>query len=82
MKRKKTGEAALFAEIWEERPRYCQDCGKWLGNQMRTFFFSHNKSKGAHPELRLQEDNITLRCFKCHDLFDNGSTNTKPNQHE
>jgi len=71
-KRKKTGEAALFAHIWQERPHYCLDCSKWLGDQMRTFFFSHNKSKGAYPELRLEPTNISLRCMQCHHEYDSG----------
>jgi len=71
-RRKKTGEAALFAEIWSVRPHYCTHCGDWLGHEMRAWFFSHIKSKGAYPELRLEPDNIQLLCRRCHDRYDNG----------
>lgn len=72
MRRKKTGEAALFHRLWQERPHYCAHCGKHLEDPPRSFYFSHVKGKGAHPELRLDPDNIQLLCFRCHDKYDNG----------
>lgn len=72
-KRKTTGEAKLFLEIWEERLHVCVDCGRSLGNEPRSFYFSHEKGKGAHPELRLDKDNIKLRCFECHRNHDQGA---------
>lgn len=64
--RKKTGEAALFFEIWIDRPHYCQHCGHYLGEQPKAHFFHHIKSKGAHPALRLEPENIELVCMDCH----------------
>jgi len=71
--RKPTGEAVMFLKIWAERAHICTNCGAGLGNEARTYYFSHIKSKGAHPELRLKADNIQLLCFECHSLFDTGT---------
>jgi len=72
-KRKVTGEAAMFAEIWKERPHVCINCREYLGGAAKPHFFSHIKSKGAHPELRLVKSNIQLLCKMCHWLFDQGT---------
>lgn len=74
MVRKKTGEREMFLEIWQERPHYCtnKNCNKWLGNEPRTFFFSHIKPKSVYPQLRLNKNNIQLLCFDCHQIFDFG----------
>lgn len=64
--RKKTGEAALFFEIWIERPHLCNRCGKELPGPPRAHYFHHKKTKGAHPELRLDKENIELVCLQCH----------------
>lgn len=63
-----TGERELFLEIWNERLHYCENpkCRKWLGHEPNVQFFSHRKSKGAHPELRLEKSNIDLLCKECH----------------
>lgn len=71
--RKSTGERAIFLSIWDERPHYCENCGKPLGDTPKTHFFSHKKSKGAFPEQRLIKDNIELLCYECHYLWDHGS---------
>lgn len=62
----------MFTQIWMERPHYCQHCAKPLGPAMHSYYFSHIKSKGAHPELRLDPDNIQLLCLPCHNKYDNG----------
>lgn len=66
--KKPTGERELFIEIWSERSHYCENpkCRKWLGNEPKVIFFSHRKSKGAYPELRLDKTNIDLLCSECH----------------
>ena len=66
--KKPTGEKELFLEIWNERPHYCTnpECRTYLGEEPMTYFFSHIKSKGAYPELRLVKSNIELLCFDCH----------------
>ena len=73
-KRKKTGELDLFREIWEEREHVCKNCGDELSENVsiRDFihYFSHQKTKGAYPELRLDKTNIDLNCPTCHDLWE------------
>lgn len=64
--RKATGEWALFMEIWTERPHKCVRCGLDLGSEPKAVYFSHIRSKGAHPELRLVKSNIELLCERCH----------------
>lgn len=68
--RKKTGERDVFLEIWNERPHVCSNCQAPLGDEPKTFMFSHNKGKGAHDELRLVKSNIDLHCWDCHDARD------------
>jgi len=63
---KVTGERDLFINIWEIRPHYCTNCGKWLGNEPRTYMFSHRIAKGVNGKERLNPDNIDLLCFDCH----------------
>ncbi len=65
-RRKSTGEAQLFKEIWMERPHICSHCGRQLSSPMRAGYFSHIHSKGARPDLRLCKDNIELLCLECH----------------
>lgn len=71
--RKSTGEREMFEEIWAERPHYCENCGSYLGEEPKVFFFAHEKGKGAHPELRLVKANVKLWCYTCHHLHDFGS---------
>lgn len=63
---KKTGEAEMFKQIWEEREHICINCKVYLGEEPIVHFFSHIKGKGANPELRLDKDNIDLLCRDCH----------------
>ena len=68
--RRVTGEASLFKEIWTEREHICHNCKIPLGDEMKTFFFMHKKSKGSHGELRLVKTNIELGCYDCHTAYD------------
>lgn len=70
VKRKATGEKALFLEIWEEREHYCDNCKCHLGDEPLVFFFGHIKPKSVYPELRLDKKNIALWCFDCHQAHD------------
>jgi len=72
-RRTPTGEAELFRAIWGERPHICTNCKVPLGEEAKVFFFSHIKGKGAHPELRLDKENIQLLCWQCHTEYDHGS---------
>lgn len=74
--KKSTGEYQLFLEIWGEREHKCSNCKADLSENVsrRSFvkYFSHQKSKGAFPELRLDKNNIELNCPPCHDLWEFG----------
>lgn len=58
-------EKELFKEIWEERPHICVDCWKVL-KEAKAHNFAHIKSKWKYPELRLDKNNIQIKCFRCH----------------
>jgi len=68
--KKPSGEWNMFLEIWQEREHRCEHCKMWLGDFPKAFMFSHRKGKGAHPELRLDKDNIDLFCWDCHYAYD------------
>lgn len=72
--KKPSGEKELFEEIWNERAHYCENknCRKFLGQEPSIQFFSHRKSKGARPDLRLKKDNIDLLCSSCHHEWEFG----------
>lgn len=74
--RRATGELALFKEIWAECPHICTHCGKRLLEPLKPIYFSHIKSKGAHPELRLEKSNIELTCEECHQKYEFGKRKT------
>lgn len=73
-KPRKTGEKEMFLEIWNERSHYCenQNCKKWLGHEPKAINFSHRRSKGNNPELRLDKSNIDLLCADCHFTYEFG----------
>jgi len=70
--KKPTGELDMFIKIWEERPHVCVECGKRLGDKLNVSYFSHRRSKGAYPELRLVKSNIDILCTECHHEWDFG----------
>lgn len=57
-------------EIWAERPHHCLECGVFLAGDADglplKINLSHVLSKGAHPELRFDPQNIVLHCPRCH----------------
>lgn len=59
--KKKTGELAMFLEIWQERKHECEHCGRPL-LAFKVHYFDHVKPKGTYPELRLVKENIQLLC--------------------
>ena len=61
-------EKDLFKEVWEERLHKCEKCWKIL-KEAKAHNFSHIKSKGKYPELRLCKENIEILCFSCHFEF-------------
>ncbi len=68
-KRKTTGELLLFKNIWDERHHVCGVCGErlpWFDVKL----CAHVLSKGAHPAMRLDKENIELLCFPHHHELD------------
>ncbi len=68
--RKPTGERALFLALWKIRPHICANCLDPLGDEPLAHFFSHDKTKKAHSELRLDPNNISILCWDCHNAKD------------
>jgi hypothetical protein len=79
-KRKPTGEAVVFKEIWEEREHTCVSCLANLGNEARAHYFSHIIKKGSNNSLRLDKNNIVLECMDCHTNWDFGTLEEKKKQ--
>lgn len=50
----------LYKEIWNERPHYCYETGKWLGNEPLTTMFHHVLFKHDYPLYRHEKWNIVL----------------------
>ena len=67
-KRKATGEAKVFAEIWEHRPHECEVCHANI-LEASAGNFSHLLPKGSYRALRLDPRNIILKCLACHDRW-------------
>lgn len=70
---KKTGEAELFLEIWNERPHVSQISGEPLGDEAHTYMFMHILSKKNYSRLRLDKNNIWLGTFDEHYILDHGT---------
>jgi len=69
-KKKPTGELELFKKIYDQRGPYCEECGKYV--EFDPSIFSHRHSKGAHPGLRLDPDNIDVLCWDHHQQWEFG----------
>lgn len=63
---RRTGERDMFLRIWNQRPHFCINCGKWLGDDPMPIFFSHRVAKSVSEVDRLNPDNIDLLCGDCH----------------
>lgn len=62
----------LFLQIWNERPRYSEVSGEWLGNAPLTWMFDHLLEKSKYPQFRLEKNNIALVTFEEHEAKTNG----------
>lgn len=67
----------LFYNIWESNPHRCQSCNKFLGNEIKTYFFDHLLEKSKYKDLRYNEDNIFICCMDCHELKTMGNPTVK-----
>lgn len=56
----------FFEDIWNEREHNCQNCGRYLGNIIKSFFFDHLLEKSKYPEFAHVKQNIFLVCADCH----------------
>lgn len=68
----------FYQKIWNKRQHYCENCGKWLGDNFKDlngnviiYRYAHIIPKAIYPYLRHYEDNILLLCLNCHTNFDN-----------
>lgn len=73
-KRKPTGEAQVFREIWDERPHECEACGQPI-HEATASNFSHLLPKNAYPDLQKDKRNIRIKCAPCHKLWHDHGTN-------
>jgi 5-methylcytosine-specific restriction endonuclease McrA len=64
-KRRATGEAEVFRQIWDTRPHLCEQCGALI-REARAVNFAHVIPKSRRPDLRLEPSNIRLLCAPCH----------------
>ncbi len=62
---KPTGELVLFQSIFNSRRRACYVCNTPL-NTFDVWNFSHILPKSTHPEFRLYDKNIVLKCREHH----------------
>ena len=70
-------DAAFYKGIWNTRKHYCENCGKFLGNNFRNlkgnvilYRYAHIIPKSVYPYLRHYDKNIMLLCLDCHTKFD------------
>lgn len=66
-------EIDLFNEIWAERPHKSEIDGTPLfpkGHKMWHWQFSHLLSKGAYPSAKLDKENIVLKTWAQHQLWE------------
>ena len=71
-------DTIFYEEIWNSRKHFCENCGKFLGNNFRNkegriivYRYAHIIPKSVYPYLRHYDKNIMLLCLNCHTLFDN-----------
>ena len=64
-------ELDLFKEIWRERPHYSEVSGEPLDG-FSPVYFSHILTKGAYPEHRLNKENIVLKTYDEHRMWESG----------
>ena len=74
-KPRNTGERELFAQIWNDRPHFCELCGIAI-REARIHNFDHIIGKGRRSDLRLDPANIRIVCLACHHERHNGGRAT------
>lgn len=69
----------FYLDIWNKRPHYCVECGKYLGKSfydeegkpINLYRYAHIIPKSKYPYLRHCKANLMLLCLNCHTKFDN-----------
>ena len=69
--RRKT-DKEVNEEIWATRAHVCDNCERRLPATHVKANFSHLLTKGSHPDLRHDPENIVLSCYACHNLWEFG----------
>lgn len=62
----------FFEDIWAHRAHICENCGRYLGNIIKSFFFDHLLEKSKYPDYAHAKENIFLVCADCHACKTNG----------
>lgn len=62
---------AFYKEIWDERPHKSEVSGKWLGKEIKTYFFHHILPKSGCPQLKFSKKNIILLTWEEHSKVEN-----------
>jgi hypothetical protein len=72
VKKKVTGEADLFREIWMKRPHVSEISGEPLGDEMCSWMFMHvlSKAQNKYPLFKLLPRNIILGTWEEHHIWD------------
>jgi len=71
-KKKLSEDDRVNEEIWNSRAHVCDNCDKRLPATPVKANFSHLLTKGSHPDLRHDPENIVLSCIPCHNLWEFG----------
>lgn len=71
-KRKSSGQADVFKQIWDSRPHRCEVCNTPI-HEARAINFSHILPKGGYPSMKLDPRNIEIWCADCHEGWTMGS---------
>lgn len=58
----------FFMTVWNSRPHYCQETGKWLGREPRWTMFHHLLWKSTYPEYQYEDWNVALLHPDIHEL--------------
>ena len=70
----------VYELLWNSKPHYCEECGKFLGDDFRSesgfvidkFRYSHILTKGSHPEHRHNLTNFNILCLEHHQQWEVG----------
>lgn len=71
-------DTIFYQNIWNTRKHFCENCGKFLGDNFKdskgkiiVYRYAHIIPKSVYPYLRHFDKNIMLLCLDCHTKFDN-----------